>query len=68
MSAFAPLHIPSELEGMKIVDALLDGILQIAVFDFTVNSHCRAAVYPGTYNGGFHPGVLQTSLRSTSRC
>jgi acetate kinase len=33
MSAFAPLHIDSELEEMKIVENLLEPVPQMAVFD-----------------------------------
>jgi acetate kinase len=64
VSAFAPLHIRSELEGMKIVETLLGGIPQMAVFDtgFHRQIPLPAAVYPGPYdwfeNGirryGFH--------------
>jgi len=64
VSAFAPLHIRSELEGMKIVETLLGGVPQMAVFDtgFHRQIPLPAAVYPGPYdwfeNGirryGFH--------------
>jgi acetate kinase len=64
VSAFAPLHIRSELEGMKMVEALLGGVPQMAVFDtgFHRRIPLSAAVYPGPYdwfeNGirryGFH--------------
>jgi acetate kinase len=64
VSPFAPLHIPSELEGMKIVETLLGGVPQMAVFDtgFHRQIPLSAAVYPGPYdwfeNGirryGFH--------------
>ena len=60
----APLHIPSELEGMEIVESLLGGVPQVAVFDTGFHRHMplSAAVYPGPYkwfeNGirrfGFH--------------
>ena len=64
MSAFAPLHIPAEVEGMEIIQDLLGTAPQVAVFDtgFHRNMPLAAAVYPGPYdwlkNGirryGFH--------------
>ncbi|HME09251.1 MAG TPA: acetate kinase [Bryobacteraceae bacterium] len=64
VSAFAPLHIQAELEGVKIVENLLGAVPQIAVFDtgFHRQMPLSAAVYPGPYewfkNGirryGFH--------------
>jgi acetate kinase len=64
MSAFAPLHIRAEVEGMKIVEDLLGAVPQLAVFDtgFHRQMPLAAAVYPGPYewfeNGirryGFH--------------
>src|SRR5256885_2123850 len=64
VSGFAPLHNRAELEGMEIVEKLLGGIPQVAVFDtgFHRKMPPAAAVYPGPYewfeNGihryGFH--------------
>ncbi len=50
-SAFAPLHIPAELEGMRIVEDLLGPVTQVAVFDtgFHRQMPSAAAVYPGPY-------------------
>ena len=52
VSAFAPLHIRAELEGVKIVESLLGTIPQIAVFDTGFHGQMRpsAAIYPGPYD------------------
>jgi len=51
VSAFAPLHIRAELEGVKIVEILRDDVPQMPVFD--TGSHRQmplsAAIYPGPY-------------------
>jgi acetate kinase len=51
VSAFAPLHIGAELEGMKIVENLLGAVPQMAVFDtgFHRQMPLSAAIYPGPY-------------------
>jgi len=64
VSAFAPLHIRAEVEGMKIIEHLFGAVPQVAVFDtgFHRQIPLSAAVYPGPYewfeNGirryGFH--------------
>jgi acetate kinase len=64
VSAFAPLHIRAELEGMEIIENLLGAVEQIGVFDtgFHRQMPLPACVYPGPYkwfeNGirryGFH--------------
>lgn len=64
VSAFAPLHIRAEVEGMKIIEDVLGAVPQVAVFDtgFHRQIPLSAAVYPGPYewfeNGirryGFH--------------
>src|SRR6266849_8295728 len=64
VSAFAPLHIRAELEGMKLVEKLRGAVPQMAVFDtgFHRQMPLSAAIYPGPYewfeNGirryGFH--------------
>src|SRR5216684_1357215 len=64
VSAFAPLHIRAELEGMKLVEKLRGDVPQMAVFDtgFHRQMPLSAAIYPGPYewfvNGirryGFH--------------
>jgi acetate kinase len=58
VSAFAPLHIDSELEGMKIVENLLGPVPQMAVFDtgFHRQMPLSAAVYPGPYEW-FESGI-----------
>ena len=49
VSAFAPLHNRAELEGMEIVEKLLPGVPQVAVFDtgFHKKIPPSAAIYPG---------------------
>ena len=58
VSAFAPLHIRAEVEGMKIVEDLLGAVTQVAVFDTAF--HCQiplsAAIYPGPYEW-FESGI-----------
>lgn len=51
VSAFAPLHIRAEVEGMKIVEDLLGAVTQVAVFDTAFHSQIplSAAIYPGPY-------------------
>jgi acetate kinase len=51
VSAFAPLHIRSELEGIRMIEGLLGAIPQMAVFDtgFHRQMPPAAAVYPGPY-------------------
>ena len=58
VSAFAPLHIRVELEGMDIVENLFGGVPQIAVFDtgFHRQMPRSAAIYPGPYEW-FESGI-----------
>lgn len=51
MSAFAPLHIRAELEGMSVIDSVFGTVPQVAVFDtgFHRQIPLSAAVYPGPY-------------------
>lgn len=57
-SQFAPLHIQSELEGMKVVADLLGDVTQFAVFDtaFHRNMPLAAQTYPGPYEW-FEDGI-----------
>jgi acetate kinase len=51
LSHFAPLHIPSELEGINVVADLLGDVPQFAVFDTGFHRHMPAVAqtYPGPY-------------------
>jgi acetate kinase len=51
LSQFAPLHIQSELEGIKVVAELLGDVPQVAVFDTSFHRHMPAVaqMYPGPY-------------------
>src|SRR6202142_2431153 len=51
VSAIAPLHNRAELEGVEIIEKLLGGVRQVAVFDtgFHKKMPLAAAVYPGPY-------------------
>ncbi len=51
VSAIAPLHNRAELQGIDIVERLLGGVPQFAVFDtgFHRTLPLSAAVYPGPY-------------------
>ena len=57
-SAFAPLHIDAELEGVRIVENLLGAVPQVAVFDtgFHRQMPLPAAIYPGPYEW-FESGI-----------
>ncbi len=73
---FAPLHIPLELEGVKIVSDLLGDVPQFAVFDtgFHRQMPAVAQTYPGPYQWfemgirryGFH-GINHQILCDPSR-
>lgn len=64
LSLFAPIHNPINLEGIEVIENLLENVPQIAVFDTAFHSQLSPAafVYPGPYewleNGirryGFH--------------
>ena len=58
VAPLAPLHIPSELEGMEVVESLLGAVPQVAVFDTGFHRHMplSAAVYPGPYKW-FESGI-----------
>ena len=58
VSAFAPLHIRAELQGMRIVENLLGDVPQVAVFDtgFHRQMPLSAAIYPGPYEW-FESGI-----------
>jgi acetate kinase len=51
VSAFAPLHIRAELDGMKVVESLRGDLVQVAVFDtgFHRQMPLPAVIYPGPY-------------------
>jgi len=58
VSDFAPLHIRAELEGIQIVESILNTVPQVAVFDtgFHRQMPLSAAVYPGPYEW-FESGI-----------
>ncbi len=58
MSAFAPLHIQAEVEGIETIGKLLSSTPQVAVFDtgFHRQMPLSAAVYPGPYEW-FEAGI-----------
>jgi acetate kinase len=57
-ATFAPLHNHAELDGIEIIEHLLEGVPQIAVFDtgFHHRLPLAAAVYPGPYEW-FESGI-----------
>jgi acetate kinase len=57
-SVFAPLHSRAELEGISIIEKLVEHATQIAVFDtgFHRTLPLSAAVYPGPYSW-FRQGI-----------
>jgi acetate kinase len=52
LAAFAPLHNPVNLEGIKAAEQLLANVPQVAVFDTAFHSHIpkEVAAYPGPYS------------------
>jgi acetate kinase len=58
LSPFAPLHIQSELEGMKIVADILGDVPQFAIFDTSFHRQMPlvAQTYPGPYEW-FEQGI-----------
>jgi acetate kinase len=58
VSAFAPLHIRAELEGIKIVENIRSAVPQMAVFDtgFHRQMPLSSAIYPGPYQW-FESGI-----------
>lgn len=67
VSAFAPLHNRSELEGIELMEQLLGPVPQIAVFDtgFHHNLPLPAAVYPGPYDW-FSRGIRRYGFHGIS--
>ena len=51
LTDFAPLHNPAALEAMELIEAKLDSVPQVAVFDtaFHAQMPLPAAIYPGPY-------------------
>ena len=52
LSLLAPSHNPANLEGIKLMEELLEDIPQVAVFDTAFHSHMPdvATTYPGPYD------------------
>jgi acetate kinase len=67
VSAFAPLHNRSELEGIEMMEQLLGSVPQFAVFDtgFHYNLPLPAAVYPGPYDW-FERGIRRYGFHGIS--
>ena len=67
VSAFAPLHNRAELEGIEIIEGLLGGVPQVAVFDtgFHHGLPLAAAVYPGPYDW-FERGIRRYGFHGIS--
>jgi len=51
MAVLAPLHNPANLEGIEVLERMLPGVPQVAVFDTAFHRHMplEAMVYPGPY-------------------
>nr|HET6903857.1 acetate kinase [Ktedonobacteraceae bacterium] len=67
LSSFAPLHNPSNLEGIEAVERVLPGVPQVAVFDTAFHSHLplAAAVYPGPCDW-FEQGIRRYGFHGIS--
>lgn len=77
MAILAPLHNPANLEGIEVLERMLPGIPQVAVFDTAFHRHMplEAMVYPGPYEWyeqqiyryGFHGISHQYCSRRTAQ-
>jgi acetate kinase len=67
VSAFAPLHNRSELDGIEMMEQLLGSVPQLAVFDtgFHYNLPRSVAVYPGPYDW-FERGIRRYGFHGIS--
>lgn len=67
VSSLAPLHISSELEGIRMIESLLGPVPQVAVFDtaFHQQMPLEAAVYPGPYEW-FERGIRRYGFHGIS--
>jgi acetate kinase len=67
VSAFAPLHIQAELEGVNIIEKILGDVPQVAVFDtgFHQQMPAAATVYPGPYEW-FEKGIRRYGFHGIS--
>lgn len=64
---FAPLHEPVNLEGVEVVERLLGGIPQVAVFDTAYHHQMPlvAQIYPGPY-AWFEQGIRRYGFHGIS--
>ena len=77
MAILAPLHNPANLEGIEVLERMLPGVPQVAVFDTAFHRHMplEAMVYPGPYEWyeqqiyryGFHGISHQYCSRRTAQ-
>lgn len=73
MSAFAPLHIRVELEGMRIIESLLGTVTQVAIFD--TGFHSEMALWAAVVQKRHSPlrfprhqsSVLRRACRTDAR-
>ena len=67
LAAFAPLHNPVNLEGIKAVEHVLPQVPQVAVFDTAFHRHLplATAVYPGPY-AWFEQGIRRYGFHGIS--
>jgi acetate kinase len=67
MAVLAPLHNPANLEGIEVLERMLPGVPQVAVFDTAFHRHMplEAMVYPGPYNW-FEQGIHRYGFHGIS--
>ncbi|MGG6296264.1 acetate/propionate family kinase [Leptolyngbya sp. AN02str] len=69
LSAFAPVHNPANLAGIKAIDAVLETVPQVAVFDtaFHATLPAAATVYPIPYEWT-EKGIRRYGFHGISHC
>ena len=67
MAVLAPLNNPANLEGIEVLERMLPGVPQVAVFDTAFHRHMplEAMVYPGPYNW-FEQGIHRYGFHGIS--
>lgn len=67
LSELAPVHNPVNLEGIELMEQLLDNVPQVAVFDTAFHSQMPAvaATYPGPYDW-LEKGIRRYGFHGTS--
>lgn len=67
LATFAPLHNPVNLEGIEVIEHVLNNVPQVAVFDTAFHKHLpmEVAIYPGPYEW-FEQGIRRYGFHGIS--